>query len=151
MKKILLLVFISFLLIGCSNVEEEEKNEYIAMKNNLIEENDYTSIKDLPLDITIKLDRVSEEVVEYKVIFDDLDEDMYKVKAMVIHNYYSEELFPSVGLFDDKKDIMKDEEFILKGRVETTKNIANIDLELKVWIEYYNELGEKKEIYYKTT
>ena len=151
MKKILILMIITFSLTGCSNKEEEEKSEYIAMKNNLIKEEDYIKKDELPLDITIKLNRTSSELIEYKVILNNPVEDMYKVKAMVVHNYYNEELFPSIGLFDEKKDLLKNNELELKGELKTTENIANMDLELKVWIEYYNELGEKKEIYYKTT
>ena len=144
-------MIITFSLTGCSNKEEEEKSEYIAMKNNLIKEEDYIKKDELPLDITIKLNRTSSELIEYKVILNNPVEDMYKVKAMVVHNYYNEELFPSIGLFDEKKDLLKNNELELKGELKTTENIANMDLELKVWIEYYNELGEKKEIYYKTT
>ena len=37
----------------------------------------------------------------------------------------------------------------LSGTIETTKNISNLKLNLKVWIEYQNDAGEKKEIYYQ--
>ena len=155
MKKVSIIFFLClFLLVGCENKEEESKNEYLAMKSNLLKEKKYTDIENLPLDITVKIDREDEELVKYKVILNNPKENMNNIKAMAIHNYYSEELFPSVGLFDKEQTLLTTDEnksIELEDTIKTTKNISKIDLELKVWIEYITDEGDKEEIYYKTT
>jgi len=153
MKKRILWIVMLFLLVGCSTKEEKEKNEYIAVKSNLLEETTYTLSSELPLDIRVELDRLEEEIVDYKVIFSNSKEDMYDIEAMVVHNYYNDDLFPTIGLFDEKKDLLKSSEdtIELKDTIKTNKNLSTIDLELKIYIKYKDKNGKNKEIYYKTT
>ena len=69
MKKFLLIALI-IILTGCTNNEENIKNEYIAMKSSLIEEKITSKDVDaLPIDIVSNIDRINEEEVNYKVIF----------------------------------------------------------------------------------
>jgi len=153
MKKRILLVLLLFVLVGCSTKEEVEKNEYIAIKSELLEEDTYTLDEELPLDIVVNIDRMDEEEVDYRVIFSNPDEDMYDIEAMVVHNYYNEDLFPTLGLFDDKGELLVDsnDTIELKDTIKTNKNLSSIDLELKIYIKYKDKYDEKKEIYYKTT
>lgn len=156
MRKVCLLLLVGFLFItGCENKEEEEKNQYIAMKSDLLENTDYTVGEDLPLDIIVSLDRLNEEEVIYKVSFENPKENLNHMKAMVVHNYYNEDTFPSIGLFDESKNLLLNQEETdiveLKDTIKTTKNISKLNLELKIWIEYVNDNGEVKDIYYKTT
>ena len=155
MKKVSIIFFLMILILtGCENKEEETKNEYISMKSNLLEEEKYTDISNLPIDITVKIDRIDEERVKYKVILNKPKENMKNIKALVVHNYYNEELYSSVGFFDDSRNLLaQDEEssIELSNTIKTTKNLSKINLELKLWLEYINDEGEKKEIYYKTT
>lgn len=153
MKKNILWILLLFVLVGCSTEEETEKNQYIAMKSNLLNEDTFVLNTELPLDIVVEIDRIEEEIVDYRVLFSNPDEDMYEIEAMVVHNYYNEDLFPTIGLFDDKKELLKksDDVIELKDTIKTNKDLSNIDLELKIYIEYKDEDGNKKEIYYKTT
>ena len=153
MKKRILLVILLLVLVGCSNKPEEDKSEYIAIKSNLLEEKNYTSKEELPLDIVVSIDRKDEEKVSYKVIFSNPKEDMYDIEAMVVHNYYNEDLFPTIGLFDKKGELLKGQEegLELKDSIKTNKNLSVIDLELKIYIKYKDKNGDTKEIYYKTT
>lgn len=158
MRKIGLFLLISMLLItGCENKEEAEKNEYIAIKSDLIDHKEYTDLGDLPLDIVLRLDRLNEEEVIYKVTLSNPKSNMREIRAMVVHNYYNEDndTFPSIGLFDDTKELLVQEEksntIDLVGKLKTTKSITKLNLVVKVWIEYIDDNGEKKDIYYKTT
>ena len=45
----------------------------------------------------------------------------------------------------------ENQELVLEDTIRTTKNLSKLDLELKLLIEYTNDNGEKKDIYYKTT
>ena len=151
MRKICCLILILFLFTGCENQEEQEKNDYIAYKNNLLSTKEYS--KDLPLDIIIDIEREDEQTIASKVTFPNPKENMHKIKAMVVNNYSNEAVFPTIGLFDDKEELRpgnKDlNELELTGTIESTKNISSLKLNLKVWIEYQNDNGEKKEVYYQ--
>lgn len=155
MKKMYILILISLLILtGCENEEETIKNKYIAMKNQTFDENNYQN-EELPLEIITTIERIDEEAINYNVVIKEPRENMHDVKAMVVHNYYNEDVFPSIGVFDEPKDLLinNDEtsELILKDTIKTTKNISKLDLELKIWIQYINDNGEKKDLYYKTT
>ena len=78
---------------------------------------------------------------------------MHKVRAMVVNNYSNEAVFPTIGLFDEKEELLVENkdfnEVELEGTIESTKNISSLILKLKVWIEYQSDTGEKKEVYYQ--
>ena len=153
MLKRIFVVLMLFVLVGCSTKEEDDKSEYIAIKSHLLEEKNYMLDEELPLDIAINIDRTEEEIVNYKVVFSNPKEDMYDIEAMVIHNYHNEDLFPTLGLFDKKGELLKssDDVIELEDTIRTNKNLSGIELELKVYIKYTNKDGKKEEIYYKTT
>lgn len=158
MKKTLLLMMILLIaLTGCKNEEEDEKNEYLAMKSDLLAKDKFDDASSMNCDITFSLDRLDEEKVTYSVVLDNPKENMHDIRAIVVHNYYTEEVFPTVGLFDKPVDLLvnsqdeKDNSVELVGNIETTDDIDNLDLELKILIEYKTDSGEVKDIYYKTT
>lgn len=156
MKKAIFLLLILF-LAGCSNQEkapkETDKSEYLDMKSNLLEKKEFTEKEDLNCDITISIDRKDEERVSYKVKISNPKENMNQVKAIVVHNYYTEELFPSIGLLNKTGQLLQNSEkkISLEGTIETEKDIDTLDLELKVLIKYETDSKKIKEIYYKTT
>ena len=78
---------------------------------------------------------------------------MNNMKVLVVHNYFTEDVFPSIGIFDETKNLLTNDKnnISLVGYIETTKDIRKLDLELKVWIQYTDDDGEVKDIYYKTT
>ena len=78
---------------------------------------------------------------------------MNNIKMMIVHNYFTEEVFPTVGVFDKDRSLTVSDtsNITLVGYIDTTKDIKKLDLELKIWIEYKTEDGEVKDIYYKTT
>lgn len=155
LKKTLILIISLLILTACENQEELTKSKYIAVKSNLLTKENYTKNEDLPLDIIITLDRKQEEVVTYEVLLSNPQEDMHNIKAMVVHNYNNEDIFPSIGVFDETRELLTTSEnnasIKLNGEIKTSKNISKLNLKLKVWIEYTNNDGEKKDIYYKTT
>ena len=139
-------------LTGCESKEEKVKSEYIAIKSNLLSANNY--VEELPVDIVVFIDRIGEEKIQYKVVFENPKENMHKIKAMVVHNYNDLDVFPSVGLFDETKELIVSSDdsskFELIDTIDSVKDIDKLNLKLKVWVEYLNEDGEKKNIYYRT-
>lgn len=155
MKRIyILLLFCLIFISGCENKEEGIKNEYIAMKNQAFSDKNYTN-ETLPVDIVATIERIDEESINYKIIINNPQENMHNIKLIVVHNYYNEDVYPTIGLFDETKELLVDDsskqELILKDNIKTTENISKLNLELKISIEYINDAGEKKDIYYKAT
>ena len=153
MKKIFLVIIIAILITGCDNKKETEKNEYLAMKSNLLENKEFTSNENLNCEILTDIDKTNEETIEYNVTISNPKENMNNIKAIVVHNYYTEEVFPSVGLFNKKINLLTNnkENINLNGIIETKNDIDSLELELKVLIEYTTDDGKIKDIYYKTT
>ena len=162
MKKIVFVLFVVLIITACSNkivdVEvndnvEEKKIEYLNIKNKLLEKKEYSKLEDIPCNLVASLDRTSEEELSYRVILDNPKEDMYDISALLVHNQFSEDIFPSIGIFDDKtKLIVGDSELKgieLVGYIETTKKLDNKDLVLLLWISYLDSDKNKHEIYYK--
>lgn len=143
------------LITGCANKEEKDKNEYLAIKSNLLENTNFERIENLNCDVTVSVDRINEEEISYRVIIDNPKENMNDIKAMVVHNYYTEDIFPSLGLFDDAESLIVGNEEVrgieLVGYIDTIKDISALNLKLKIWIQYTDDNGEVKDIYYKTT
>ena len=157
MKKLLIcLAFISLLLvIGCKKdtTDQEEKSDYLAMKSDLISKTDFNQGNDLNIDISISVERIDEETISYTTYLSNAKENMNNMKVLVVHNYFTEDVFPSIGIFDETKNLLTNDKnnISLVGYIETTKDIRKLDLELKVWIQYTDDDGEVKDIYYKTT
>ena len=153
MKRIFLIMTLMLVLTGCNNKEEKDKNEYLDMKSKLLEHTKFLSEDDLTLDIVINVDRETEEKINYEVVLSKPKENMKDIKAIVVHNYYTENKFITIGIFDKTKDLLKDsdEKIVLKDTIDTTDDIKELELELKFMIKYTNDNGEKKTIYYKTT
>jgi hypothetical protein len=155
MKKVFLsMLIIMFILTGCNNKEEKEKAEYLQMKSNLLEHKKFSNAEDINCDIIVKIDRSNEEKIVYNVILSNPKEDMKNIKAIVVHNYYTEDIFPTIGLFNKTSELLKkdsDKTIKLKGTIDTTDDIDKLDLQLKILIKYANESGQEKDIYYKTT
>lgn len=156
MKRSIIIALISFGLIGCSEDKVTvEKDNYLVFKEELIEQKDFTDIEDVNFDINISVDRVSEEEISYRAIIDNPEENMYNIKAMVIHNHFTDEIFPSIGIFDEPIDLITDNEEVkginLVGYIKTTKDIDDLSLDVKLYIEYTNDSNELIKIYHKST
>ena len=156
MKKLVVLVVFIIFIVGCSNVKiennnkiSEEKESYLAIKNELNAKKEYISSDELPCNVT----RINREEVSYRAIIDDPKVNMYNVKALLIHDYFTEDIFPSIGIFDDPENLIIGSEEVkgisLVGYIETTKNIEELNLNIKLYIEYTDDEGNINKVYYK--
>lgn len=162
MKKVLLILIITILITACSNkvVEvgidekvEDNKITYLDLKKKLSDQEEFNKLEEIPCTLTTSVDRINEEEISYRIILDKPKENMNDVQALLIHNEFTEDIFPSIGLFDDKTSLLVDNEDVkgieLVGYIETTKDIKDLDLELKLWLKYKDDKKEEHEIYYK--
>lgn len=152
-KKVIILLFCIIFISGCENREEAVKNEYIAMKNQAFSFDEYTAKEALPVDIVTTIERINEELVNYKIVINNPKENMHDIKVIVVHNYYNEDVFPSIGVFNETKELLLDnpQELVLKDSIKTTNNISKLNLDLKIFIEFVDDFGKKRKINYKAT
>ena len=155
-KKIVVVVILLMLVTGCNNKVEEEKNEYLDTKAILETNSDFFYMYSFPCEVTVSLDRVDEENISYNVLFHDAKENMNNLKILVIHNQYTEEVFPYIGLMDSKSRSLMinsedNKEITIKGSLESTSDIDDLDLEFRIWMEYVDDSGDKHTVFYKTT
>lgn len=119
MKK--LLVLLCFLLVGCSN---SVYDDYVKeLKNS-------EASSEIPFDIEFNIDNVNENRIIYQVIIDNPKVDASNVKALVIHDAKTEDIFPSVGIVDEAINLNEQKGIILMGYINKTE-----DINFKVLIE----------------
>lgn len=119
MKK--LLVLLCFLLVGCSNSVYD--NYVKELKNS-------EPSSEIPFDIEFNIDNVNENRIIYQVIIDNPKVDASSVKALVIHDAKTEDIFPSVGIVDETINLNEQKGIILMGYINKTE-----DINFKVLIE----------------
>ncbi len=155
MKKLIVFLLI-LLLTGCTEDKLTlEKDDYLVYKEELLKQEDFTKEEELLFDLNLYADKVSEEEINYRAIIDNPKENMHNIKAIVLHNHFTDSIFPSIGIFNDPIELEIGNEEVkgitLTGYIKTTKEIEELNLELRIYVEYTTDDNETRKIYYKTT
>ena len=141
MKKIFILL-ITIVLCSCTNKEKQELNNY----KNLVNELKSTSIykENDSLNISVELEKLSDNYYNYRVLIDKPDFEIKDIVALVITNEETDELYPSMGIFEEKISLSKEskEKGIKLSGYTTNKNIT-----FKVYISYLKDNKEEKYYY----
>lgn len=153
MKKIIIVLLISIILLtGCSDKKlVEEKETYIKYIQNLKKVT--KSTKDIPFEIEVKYDKLTNDEVRYQVIIDGVKEDIKNIEAIVIHNKQTNDVFPSIGIFDEKQDLLKDKKpsgVILVGYIDYQGDIKDFKCKIKLLVKYETENKKSHKVYYVT-
>lgn len=149
MKKILIILLLIFFICGCSN-KSEEKKEYLDYIDDLKEVKE--SSKDYPFNIEVKYDKITSKEVRYQVILDDVKEDIIDITMIAYHNKKTDDVYPSIGIFDDKESLLKDNKpsgLILVGYIPYKGDIEDFNITMKVLVKYKINNKEYK-IHYVT-
>ena len=148
MKKVLLIIPIFLLLMGCSNKVEDNKFAYLEYKNNLEKQEEFIDNDGLDFNTFFNIDRDG-DTVKYSLIIYNPKIDMHNVKALLIHNYDNSEVYPSTGIFDEPKELLisNEESITLEGTILSADDIS--DIKFKLYLEYTNNEDEQEEIYYE--
>ena len=80
-----------------------------------------------------------DDEVRYQVIIDNPTNNITDVKALAVHNKQTDDVFPSVGIFDKKVKLIPNKKpsgVILVGYIPYEGDIDNLDVEIKVLISY---------------
>lgn len=148
MKKILLIIPMFLLLIGCTNKVEDNKFAYLEYKNNLEKQEEFIDNDGLDFNAFFNIDRDG-DTVKYSLTINNPKIDMHKVKALLIHNYDNVDTYPSVGIFDEPKELLNssNDSIKLEGNILSADELS--DIKFKLYLEYINDKKEKEEIYYE--
>lgn len=148
MKKILLIIPILFLLFGCSNKVEDNKFAYIEYKNNLEKQEEFMDNDGLDFNTFFNIDRDG-DTVNYSLTINNPKINMHNVKALLIHNYNNNDIYPSIGIFDEPKELLEssNDNIKLEGSILSSDDLS--DINFKLYLEYTNDEEVKEEIYYE--
>ena len=156
MKKLVLIICI-FLLCSCTKFESKDYKNYKNYINEL--KTSQSTNNNLPFDIEIILDKVIETEVTYRVIIDNPKVALRNIEALVIHDKYTKDIFPSVGIFDDKLNLIPNvinkssnyvEGIILVGYIPFEEDIKNLNANFKLLFKYEDDNNNIKTIIYST-
>lgn len=138
MKKVLIAGLFFLSLIGCSNIKNDEDynlyDKYIK-ELSLINNGSY-----IPASIDVKLEKLSIKKYIYIVTIDNPEEELKNIEAIAIHNFKTDSIFPSSGIFDNKLNLIPQtvdhdmnvvKGIILIGYIEAEK-IDNIEFKILI-------------------
>ena len=149
MKKILIILLLIFFLCGCTNVSKE-KEEYLDYIDELKEVKE--SSKEYPFNIEVKYDKITKKEIRYQVILDSIKEDIIDITMIAYHDKKTSDIYPSIGIFDEKESLLKDKKpsgLILVGYIPYKGDIEDFNITLKVLVKYKIKNKEYK-IHYVT-
>lgn len=153
MKKYLIVLFSFILLVcGCSNDELSDETKTYNKYLNEIKKVSKTS-ENIPFDVSTEYDRVNEKEIRYQVIIDNVKEDMFDIEAIAYHDKKTDDVFPSIGIFDDKEKLevgKKPSGIILVGYIKYDGDISDFKCKIKVLIKYKDSNKKDNKVYYVT-
>lgn len=149
MKKLLVIVPLLILMVGCTNSSEENKIAYLEYKNELEEKETFNEEESLDFNVYFNIERINEEIVDYSLVIDKPKINMHNVKALLIYNFVNEEAYPSVGIFDNPVELLMNTEdrIVLNGSIQTINDIT--DTKFKLYLEYTDDNNNLNKIYYE--
>ena len=149
MKKILIIILLIFFLCGCTNISKE-KEEYLNYIDELKEVN--KSSKEYPFNIEVKYDKITKKEIRYQVILDEVKKDITDITMIAYHDKETSDIYPSIGIFDDKENLLKDKKpsgLILVGYIPYKGDLEDFNITMKVLVKYKINNKEYK-IHYVT-
>ena len=157
MKKSFVIILCLFLLTACNKEETKEKiiyNNYIKTLNN-----NFKTTNNIPFDIEIYLDKISNTEVMYRAIIDNPKTSIKNIEVLIIHNKYTKDIYPSSGIFDEKYSLIPNtieksnnivKGIILIGYIPYEGDLGNIDVEFKLYLKYTVDDSNVHEVMYST-
>lgn len=150
MKKyiIILLLFI-FLICGCGK-NNKQKDIYLESISELKEIN--SSSKDYPFNLELVIDKITKKEVRYQIILDNVTKDLDDISILAIHDKKTEDIYPSIGIFDETESLKVGEKpsgLILVGYIDYKGDIEDFKSVFKVLVKYKINNKEHK-VYYVT-
>lgn len=152
-----ILILCCLLLTSCtSNIYDEHINLY----NSLVDETNSYNKSDineyLPFDIEVYFEKVIDSEITYRVILDNPKISINNIKAIVIHNYETKDIYPTSGIFEESLNLIPNvvdlksnnvKGVILVGYIDYAKDIESFKGTVKVLVEYNDLDGNLNKVY----
>lgn len=157
MKKILLIIILVFTFTACSKEESIEHVTYNNYVNDLKKENTFDN--NLPFDLGVYVDKIIETEVMYRIIIDKPKVSLRNIEALVIHDKYTEDIYPSSGIFEEKLSLIPGvinkssnyvEGIILAGYIPYEGEEKDLNATFKILFKYEDDEGNKHKVIYST-
>lgn len=146
MKKIFIIVCCLSVISGCSKKISEEQREYNRLVDNLA--NSHENSSDIPFDITLETEVLVDEI-RYTLAISNVKEKITDLKALAYHDYKTDDVFPSIGIFDSKVTLEPNgtsKGVILVGYMPYNEEKVNY----KLYVSYKID-NEVYEVYWNST
>lgn len=145
MKYIIILLLL-FSFFGCSKKSEEQLSyeSYVEELKN----SNYSSIEDGPFDLSIYYDKILDDEVIYRLVLDKPTEELKNMEVIVIHNYETNDIFPSSGIFDNKYNLNPNiididnnysKGIILVGYIDYSGETDDLNINFRVLVKYIDK------------
>lgn len=155
-KKIFLVIISIFMLTGCTSATKEETiyKDYISYLQN-----NNSNLMDLPFNIEINVDKIVDSEVMYRVIIDNPKIPLRNIEALIIHDKYTSDVFPSTGIFEEKYNLIPNvinkssnyvEGIILAGYIPFDEDIKEFHANFKLLFKYVDDDNISHSIVYST-
>lgn len=148
MKKKLGIIFLIIIFIcGCGKLSDEDKVYKDDVK--ILEDKEEFDTT-FPFDIDVDVYKLTDYEVTYRMHLDNIKDGINNIKALVIHDRKTDDVYPSVGIFEDKIDLKKEKKkgILLVGYIDYKGNIEDFKATFKVMITY-EENGKEVTKFYK--
>lgn len=146
-KRLSIFLLIILLFTGCNNLSAEDKlyNRYVK---DLKEQEKFD--QEFPFTITINIEKLTDYEITYHLVIDNFKENVNSIRALVIHDQKTDDVYPSVGIFEDKIDLAKEKKkgILLIGYIDYQQEIEDFHGTFKAMITYEQD-GKEVTKYYK--
>ena len=146
MKKIIITLICLIFLTAWYKEDSKEYKVYSEYVESL-EKYEGESSLDMPFNINIELEKIMEDEILYIVTIDDFKEEIYDIEALVIHDYKTNNVFPSTGIYESKLDY-KSKGIILGGYIEYSGELKDFKTTFKLKIKYKDKENKEQIKYY---
>lgn len=160
MKKIGVIIIVTIIILcGCTGKISEDSMIYKGYVEELKELDNVTTSEGI-VDINIELEKNAVDEITYRITIDDPKIKMRQIEAIAYHNFKTEAVFPSIGVYDEKLNLVpglkKNDRknvkgLVLIGYIKTDKSIRNFHPTIKVMMLYNDKYNERQKIYYTKT
>lgn len=151
-------IFLLLTVTGCTKKEElpKEAKQYQKLVQQLKSEK--IESQELPCHLEVHLESSKDNELMYTVVLDEPKEEMYQITALFMHDDESDSAYPSIGIFDDKLNLVPgvvDKEksmvkgIVLSGYIKTSKKPKNYHGTFRLYLDYETKDKEKKTIFYE--
>ncbi len=155
MKKLAIVIVMILIFSGCASKIDENQLIYNSYVEELTELKLTTTSKKI-VDVDIELEEEKGEI-SYRVTIDNPRVVMNDVEAIVYHTSKTSDIYPTIGVFDKKINLVpnlkknKDDNVkgvVLAGYIKSKKSLDEFHTTFKVMILYNDKNNERKKIYY---